>query len=184
MITDSYEAAPAAAIREMLGPVRQVGYVVADIEAAAMDWVSRLGIGPWRIKHGITFGDCQYMGEPVDVQVGIATAFSDGFELKLMAQTDGPNSVYSDFFDTSGPGAQHICFYPTDFVAARDLMVATGSSVVFSGLVGSTDFAYLDDGAGQVVELAAVPAEKLGARGQRASTAMAWDGTNALEVAT
>ena len=184
MNTDSYESAPAVAIREMLGPVRQLGYVVADIEAAATDWVSRLGIGPWRIKHGITFGDCQYMGNPVDVEVGIATAFSGGFELKLMAQTRGPKTMYSDFFDSSGPGAQHVCFYPTDFAAARDLMVATGSSVVFSGLVGATDFAYLDDGAGQVVELAAVPADRLGSRTQRASAATTWDGTNPLEVVT
>lgn len=184
MNTDSYDLARPAEIRELLGPIRQVGYVVADIEAAAKDWVDRLGIGPWRVKHGITFHDCKYLGRPVDVEVGLATAFSAGTELKLLAHTGGPRSVYSDFFDTSGPGTQHVCFYPTDFGAARDLMVATGSSVVFNGRVGATDFAYLDDGRGQVVELAAVPPDRLGGRAERASAAEAWNGNEPLVVVT
>jgi hypothetical protein len=46
MNTYSYENATPQELRDLLGPVRQVGYIVDDIEAAALDWVNRFGIGP------------------------------------------------------------------------------------------------------------------------------------------
>ena len=34
---------------EVLGPLRQNGYVVIDMDAALAHWVDVLGVGPWHV---------------------------------------------------------------------------------------------------------------------------------------
>ena len=67
-----------AELRDLLGPVRQVGYIVADVEASARAWVDRLGVGPWRIQHGVTFDECTYDGRSIDIEVSIAIDITQG----------------------------------------------------------------------------------------------------------
>lgn len=165
------------AAREILGPVRQVGYIVADIEDAALDWVRRAGVGPWRVKHGIKFDECTYRGKAIDVEVNIASSYSNGLEIELIAQPWGEPSMYSDFLTDSGAGAQHICFYPTDYSAGLAHLLDAGMHVELDGLIRGIEFAYLSDGAGQLIEIADVPADGLAARIERATTAATWDGT-------
>ncbi len=92
----SYGAQSPKQVRDLLGPVRQVGYIVDDIEAAALDWVTRFGIGPWRVKTSVVFDSCTYRGVAIDVDIAIATATSDGLEIELIAPKGGPASMYSD----------------------------------------------------------------------------------------
>lgn len=166
--------------RALLGPIRQVAYIVSDVEVAALTWVDRSGIGPWRVRHGLAVDDCSYGGEPIDIELSIASSYSNGLELELIAQHDGPASMYSDFLDRYGPGVQHVCFYPGDYSAARQHLVASGMDVVLQGAIRGTRFAYLGDGLGQVIEIAAVSAEALALRAERAAAAERWDGTEPL----
>lgn len=170
--------------RRLLGPIRQVGYVVADVEAAARSWTERIGIGPWRIKHGIRFAECLYGGQPIDIEVSIAAGYSGGAEVKLMAQTDGPPSMYSDFLTRTGPGAQHVCFYPTDFAAACELFSGSGATLVMRGVIGNRNFSYFDDGHGQVVELVDIDPAAIAARELRIDAARSWDGSDPIQVTT
>jgi catechol 2,3-dioxygenase-like lactoylglutathione lyase family enzyme len=169
-------------VRRLLGPVRQVGYIVADIEAAAQSWVERLGIGPWRVKHGITFDECTYLGTSMDLKLSIATAYSGGIEIELIAQPGGPASMYTDFAAHSGVGAQHVCFYPADYPAALAHLLATGLDIVLTGVIGGVDFAYLADGHGQVIEIADIPMDGLASRVERASAAPTWDGLDPIVI--
>lgn len=162
--------------------MRQVGYIVTDAEAAAHSWVERLGIGPWRVKHGITFDECTYLGRLVDIEVSIASAYSAGIEIELIAQPGGPASMYTDFAAHSGVGAQHVCFYPADYPAALAHLLATGMDVVLTGVIGGVDFAYLGDGRGQVIEIADVPAGGLASRVERANAAPTWDGVDPIVI--
>lgn len=167
--------------RALLGPVRQIGYVVSDVEAVAADWVRRLGIGPWRVKHELVFDECRSAGEPINIEVSIASSYSAGIEVELIAQVAGPDSMYTAFLQQSGPGAQHVCFYPADYAAALRGLESSGMAVVLDGVIHGTAFAYLSDDAGQVIEIADVSAEGLAARAQRA--AVEWDGSDPIRVA-
>ena len=162
--------------------MRQVGYIVTDVEVAAHTWVERLGIGPWRVKHGIVFDNCQYLGTPINIEVSIASSYSAGIEIELIAQPDGPTSMYSDFAQQSGAGAQHVCFYPADYPEALDHLLTSGMDVVLSGAIGGVDFAYLGDGQGQLVEIADLAASGLASRAAHADAAPTWDGTDPIAL--
>lgn len=169
-----------AAGSALLGPVRQIGYVVDDVEVAAADWVRRLGIGPWRVQHGLVLDHCRYKGEPIDIDLSIASSYSNGIEIELISQNAGPASMYSDFLAQSGPGAQHVCFYPLDYPASLESLQAEGMTIVLDGAIGGTPFAYLSDGAGQVIEIADVSPEGRAARTVRAEDE--WDGEDPIRV--
>ncbi len=168
--------------RQLLGPLRQIGYVVAGVEDAARDWTRRFGIGPWRIKHGIRFSGLVYGDRPIDIEVSIASSYSSASEVKLMAQTDGPASMYSDHLAERGPGAQHVCFYPSDYAAACRLFATSGATLVMQGMIGDRDFSYFDDRQGQVVELVDIEASALGGRDERIEAARRWDGSDPIQV--
>jgi hypothetical protein len=166
--------------RDLLGPVRQVAYIVEDVEQAALGWVQRFGVGPWRVKRDLRLDDCWFEGGSIDVALDIASSYSQGVEIELITQRGGPRSMYSAFLDERGPGAQHVCFYPTHYGAARNHLIETGMRVVLEGAIHSTAFAYLDDGDGQVIEIADVDTVGIAARGERAAVADDWDGSDPI----
>lgn len=176
----SYGDGTPQALRDLLGPVRQVGYIVDDIEVTALDWVHRFGIGPWRIKPSVVFDHCTYRGQAIDVDIAIGSATSDGLEIELIAPKGGAASMYSDFLDTNGPGAQHVCYYPTDYDAAHAHFIASGLEPVLEGSIHGVTFAYMEDGRGQMIEIARLSEAGLEARGQRAVASKTWDGTHPL----
>lgn len=166
--------------RQLLGPVRQVAYIVDGVEVAALGWVKRFGIGPWRIKHGLRLDQCSYDGKPIDLELSLASSYSNGLEVELIAQPEGPASMYSHFLRRNGPGAHHLCYFPADYTAAEAHLLATGMHIALQGAIRDTKFAYFDDGLGQVIELADVSADGLVARAERAVAAETWDGKEPL----
>lgn len=157
----------AANLKDVLGPLRQIGYVVHDVDAAAQSWVDRFGIGPWRVKHGI---------ELEGRTVSIASSYSGGIEVELIAQSAGPPSMYTRALER-GPGAQHVCFFPSNYDAALEHMLGSGMTVEFSGQIGDVRFCYASDGEGQVVEIADLGAESLALRAERSAAAAQWTGS-------
>lgn len=165
----------AASRRAALGPVRQIGYIVPDAEEAAWSWVRRTGVGPWRI-HNLLMDECTYLGESAVVELTIASAYSNGVEVELITQRNDARSMYSEFLAAGPPGAQHVCFFPSDYDGARDLLMLEGMTTVLEGNIKSIRFEYLDDGSGQVIEIADIPQAGLDARIERAAAAAEWDG--------
>lgn len=169
--------------RELLGPMRQLGYVVGDAEAGAHQWVERFGIGPWRVIHGIGFDSCVYRGQAIELAISIASAYSNGVEIELIAQDDGPRSMYTDHLERHGPGVQHACFFPRDYDQARAHLLDSGMEPVLDGAIAETRFCYLEDAAGQLIEIADVSADGIAAREARGAAADGWDGANPVRVA-
>jgi catechol 2,3-dioxygenase-like lactoylglutathione lyase family enzyme len=176
----SYGAPSPQEVRGLLGPVRQVGYIVDDVEASALDWANRLGIGPWRLQPNVVFETCRYRGRVIDVDIAMATAMSNGLEIELIAPNEGPASMYSDFLASNGPGAQHVCHYPTDYTAAHAHLTGSGLSVVLDGSIHGVRFAYMEDGRGHLIEIADLPDAALESRAARAAAATTWDGSDPI----
>ncbi len=59
-----------------LGPIRQLGYVVDNIEAAMAHWHEVMGVGPWFYNPKVPIEDYRYDGEPYAVHNSVALANS------------------------------------------------------------------------------------------------------------
>ena len=99
---------------KLFGPVRQVGYVVRDIEAAMRHWAA-LGVGPWFYKARIESTEFSYYGKPSRLpQLSIALANSGDLQIELIQQRDDAPTLYVDTLARNGECAQHVAYWTMD----------------------------------------------------------------------
>jgi Glyoxalase/Bleomycin resistance protein/Dioxygenase superfamily len=96
------------------GAVRQVGYVVKDIEKAMDHWI-KLGVGPWFYKEDVGSTEFSYYGKPSRLpKVSIALANSGDLQIELIQQRDDAPSLYLDSLKKNGEIAQHVAYWTPD----------------------------------------------------------------------
>ena len=169
-------------LRSLLGPVGQIGYVVHDLEAAAQTWFDTTGIGPWRIMSHVPLDHFTYEGTPTPIDFGMATAYTGDVQIELIAQHDDSPSMYLEMLDTFGEGAQHVCFYPTDYDAALAATLDAGMTVAQEGSLAGIRFAYLRGTDGVVIELGDLPDAVREGRARAVAEARDWDGTDPIRI--
>jgi len=125
------------------GVVRQIGYVVSDLDAVLASWVD-LGVGPWFVMRGIPIR-ALYRGEPCEVTISMALANSGEMQIELIQQEGDTPSIYTEFLRANGPGYHQLAYWTDDFDATMASVRDAGWPVVWLGDedVG-TRFAYLE----------------------------------------
>src|SRR5437762_4226294 len=124
------------------GPVRQIGYVVADFDRALSSWLEA-GVGPWYVIRGLRT-QADYRGQPCEVTLSIGLANSGDLQVEVISQADATPSIYTEFLTGGHEGFYQLAWWATDFDAAVRDAQATGWPVVWSGGVGGVRFAYLE----------------------------------------
>lgn len=93
------------------GTVRQVGYVVRDIEKAMARWAA-LGVGPWFYKEDVVSTEYRYYGKPSALpKLSIALANSGDMQIELIQQRDDTPTLYIDTMKRNGECAQHVAYW-------------------------------------------------------------------------
>lgn len=146
---------------EVFGPLRQNGYVVADLDAALAHWTDVLGIGPWYVLAPLPVEDFSYRGTPGSIDMSIALCQQGTLQLELIAQHDDTPSVYRDFLELNGGrgGLHHLAFWPDDMDLATEHAASLGWQLGMEGRVGPDGwFRYFltEDHGGTVMELAQI----------------------------
>lgn len=93
---------------KIFGEIRQIAFIVNDIDEAMRFWSDTLGIGPFFIKRKITFSNYIYRGEKsISPTVSIALANSGHLQVELIQQHDDVPSIYKEFIDSGQKSMQH-----------------------------------------------------------------------------
>lgn len=128
----------------LAGPIRQFGFVVADLDAAIEAWLS-LGVGPWFTLRDVNQGEGTYLGEPNAPTLSIGFANSGPTQLELIEPADdGERSAARDFLARGQEGLNHLAWWTADFagtVAGLDWPMVQHSTAG-----GVAEFAYFDPG--------------------------------------
>lgn len=81
----------------LFGPMRQIGIVVRDIEAAMRHWIEVCGIGPWFYAERLALTSYRYKGQDSAIpDLSIALANSGDVQLELIQQRCRTPSLYWD----------------------------------------------------------------------------------------
>jgi len=171
-------------VSRIFGEVRQLGYVVRDIDAAIDHWTRVLGIGPFFYFPRVVAVDATYRGTPQPFEIAVALSNSGPMQIELMCQlNDGPSSL-REFSDAHGEGLHHIAYWTDAFEATLGRVRPLGYEVTQQGAIGSKDnrFAYLstESHAGTIVELSEVSGIKGRLFSHIAQTAATWDGRDPI----
>jgi len=162
-----------------LGTVRQIGYLVPDLDAAVGHWLEHMGIGPWTCYRNVTLRG-QYRGEPTLVRMHVALAYQGDMQMELIQVLTDTPSPYRDDSGRPLQGIHHIAWLSDDFEADVARARKRGLSVCFRGGNGAMEVAYLacPDQPGTLLELIEGTADMKGMMEQGIAEARRWDGSD------
>jgi catechol 2,3-dioxygenase-like lactoylglutathione lyase family enzyme len=162
------------------GEIRQVAYLVPDIEAAMDHWASRLGVGPWYYNPRVPIRNYFYRGERHEPHNSVALANAGGLQIELLQTRNDVPSMYRDFLRAGHQGVQHVAYWTEDFDADLARARAAGFEVCMGGEVGERGrFVYFEDRSplpGTTIELSEVAGPKGKLFTLIREAARGWDG--------
>ena len=167
----------------LFGPMRQIGVVVRDIEAAMRHWVEVCGVGPWYYADrlpltGFTYGGARYD----EIHVSVALANSGEMQIELIQQRCDTPSMYRDFLAAGHEGMQHWSSWPEDYDAVYRKALAAGYTVGQEGQSARGPFVYFrnEGHPGTVIEMAEMTPARRSIFGQIRQAAIGWDGSDPI----
>lgn len=167
------------------GGIRQLGYVVHDIEAAMHYWSRELGVGPWFYNPRVPIVNYRYRGQQYEPHNSVALANDGPLQVELIQTRNDVPSMYRDFAQAGRTGAQHVAYWTEDFDADLARMQAQGFDAVMSGEVGERGrFVYFDADAnsGTVIELSEVAGPKGRMFTLIREASLEWDGRDPVRA--
>jgi hypothetical protein len=164
------------------GPLRQMGYVVRDIEAAMQHWIKVCGIGPWYYAEVMPLTAFSYKGVPHELKMSIALANSGDMQIELIQQRNDVPSMYRDFLDAGREGLQHWSSWPENYEELRDRAVANGWTIGQEGDSTRGAFVYfLNEGhPGTVIEMSHLTPARRHIFDNIRAAAVDWDGSDPI----
>ncbi len=163
------------------GPIRQIGYVVTDLDRAIQGWVD-LGVGPWFVMRGLPMR-VSYRGEPCEIALSMAMSNSGDLQIELLQQDDDTSSIFTEFLASNGPGYHQLAYWTTDFDASIKAVEDIGWPVVWSGGEGfGVRFAYVEppNAPATVIEISELTDAMAASAEFIRDAAAGWDGSNPI----
>jgi catechol 2,3-dioxygenase-like lactoylglutathione lyase family enzyme len=172
------------------GEIRQVAYLVPDIEAAMTYWSRGLGVGPWYYNPKVPIENYTYRGQRYEPHNSVALANAGGLQIELLQPRNDVPSMYRDFLRAGLSGVQHVAYWTEQFDTDLKAAQARGFKVCMSGEVGANGrFVYFEEPAtgagsypGTVVELSEVAGPKGKLFKLIREAAAGWDGSEPVRA--
>ncbi len=127
----------------VFGPLKQLGYVVRDIEGGMKYWIETNGVGPWFYIERVPLASFEYMGQSSAAEFSIALSFSGAAQVELIQPRNDAPSMYRDYLESGQEGLQHVAYWPEDYYDAMCKAAAQGLRIGQHGdIAGRGRFVY------------------------------------------
>ena len=82
---------------DFLGPVKQWGYLVRDLDDSMKTWVEQMGIGPWWGFRNVPV-TARFGNKETAIHLSVAMAYHQGTQIELVQHMEPEKSPNSDFY--------------------------------------------------------------------------------------
>ncbi len=171
----------------LFGPIRQIAFVVHDLDASLHYWTETLGVGPFFALRNVSPVQYQYRGQPSEPpRLHLALGNSGDLQVEIIQQLDERPSAYRDFLRDGREGFQHVSAWLTraEYDATMAAHLRAGGTVAHEGVIPGSGvrFAYFATDAGHGGLLYEI-ADVIGSPGEGmmrfiAEAARNWDGSD------
>lgn len=127
-----------------INTIRQLGYVVRDLDAAIKYWIEVMNAGPFFLIEDMPLSDQVYRGAPTEAEATIAIGNSGALQIELIYQKNDAPSLYKEWLDAGREGIHHIGFFPEDYFAAIQQYKDLGQGPAYEGTISGLPLAYFD----------------------------------------
>jgi hypothetical protein len=110
------------------GVIKQIAYVVDDLDAAMARWVEIVRAGPFFRIDNAQVQDMRYRGRGAEATMSLAVGNSGGVQIELIQLMDGAPSVYREL----PRGVHHLALLARDFEAESARLERLGHPVAWA----------------------------------------------------
>jgi methylmalonyl-CoA/ethylmalonyl-CoA epimerase len=106
------------------GPIMQHGYIVDDVEKAAVEWAERVDVGPFYVLDRILMDQYFFRGVRTDVELRLGFGYWQGIQIELIQQLNDADTLYSRALQASAGKLNHLATVVSDLdglLASRGL---------------------------------------------------------------
>ena len=169
-----------------LGTIRQVAYVVQDLDKALSYWVDVMKAGPFFLFKHAEMENQRYRGATSNVDVTLAVGNSGDVQIELIYCENDEPSVYKEFIDAGRSGVHHLGLMPENYQETVAQYISHGFEAAFECRIGGTDLVYFDtvDSLGHFTELWDNSQAFLDFMAQVKAAAQGWDGKDPIRDAS
>lgn len=129
---------------QALGTIRQMAYVVKDMDTALDYWIDTLKAGPFFKMEHVNLENQKYYGEPTNADISVALGNSGDLQIELIVQHNDAKSVYRDFLEAGRVGVHHIALMPEDYTSTCEKYRSSGHKPAFELSLGGAPVVYFD----------------------------------------
>ncbi len=129
------------------GPIKQVAYVVPDLDKAIESWHKQFGIGPFVVaRNASPLANAKYRGQPSGkIVLDLAFAYIGDVQLELIEQVNDTPSMYKEAVARGYHSLHHYGVCVEDFPGVyRDAMANGFTAVVDAGFDGIARMSYVE----------------------------------------
>jgi hypothetical protein len=131
-------------MKTALGTVRQVAYVVDDMQKALDYWIDGMKAGPFFLFEHAAMENQLYRGAASNADVSLAVGNSGDVQIELIyCENDAP-SVYKEFLDAGRVGVHHLGLMPENYPEEYDRYISLGYEAAFECSIAGTQLVYFD----------------------------------------
>jgi catechol 2,3-dioxygenase-like lactoylglutathione lyase family enzyme len=163
------------------GPVRQVAYLVEDLDGSVARWARFAGIGPWTIYRNVSMHGA-YHGQATEILMDVALSYQDELQIELIRPHGGSVSPYQDGSGRILVGMHHIAWFTDDLERDKAKARERGMRIGFEAENAASKVAYFDspDEPGLLFEFMLATPMLLEGFAQGVAASRTWDGQTAV----
>lgn len=161
------------------GPIKQIAYIVENLDSAIQQWITLTGVGPWTVFRNTTMhGDCR--GAATTVKMNVGLSYQSGMQIELIEVLSQTPSPYQDVNGRPLIGMHHIAWHSKDLDFDVNAAKARGLSTAFSASNGAVRVAYMEsaDAPGVLLELIEATSVVLDGFAAGLKATETWDGVS------
>jgi len=133
------------ALNKLSSPIRQIGVIVRDIDAAMRYWTELTGVGPFVVFRNLALDDdYRYRGQPAKAPVvDLALGYSGPLQFELIQQLNDAPSGFLDYLAAGQEGMQHVSpqfASSEEYDAAYERLLGNGLEIVHEGRMKGSPF--------------------------------------------
>ena len=167
---------------DILGPVKQWGFLVRDLDQAMAGWIEQLGIGPWWGYRNVP-SKALVAGQESDIIMSVGLAYHQGVQIELIHQTNDATSPYSYFYrgGDDAQALQQIAYMVDDVEQAVAQCRQRGMEEIGRIIPApGTDYVYMSSPAMKGLAIELMPHDQgfLDEYQRCAAEAATWDGSD------
>lgn len=138
------------------GPVKQLAYIVDDIDTAIKHWHEQCEVGPFLVtRNQAPLANAYYRGVKAETaRINIAFAYVGGIQLELIELIGDTPSLYKEALDRQQRSVHHYAVCVEDFPSAYNYALDNGfTALTDAGVDGLARMSYVENDSGLILEI-------------------------------